>query len=189
MKFIIVRHGQTKENTKGIIQNPDVPLDEIGIKQIKKIAKKLRKEKIDNAYASDFKRTVETAQEILKFHPDVKLFKSPELREKNAGIFIDKPLVKQKKARIKSGLPFYEFRPFKGESLVDLQKRMVKFFNKLIQSYKKETVLIVTHNAAIKTLLLYLKNKTFKDYTAMKIDNTGMTIIEVDKKGKIKIIE
>lgn len=183
MKLILVRHGQTEDNIRNVIQKPETPLNAVGKKQAIAIAKKLKNEKIDMVFSSDYKRALDTAKEIVKFHPDLEIIHSQEIREKNAGIFTGKPLTKQQDARIRSGMSFYKFRPTNGESLTDLQKRMVRFYKRLTRKYKKKTILLVTHGGAIKTLLLYLEDKNFENSPDIHIKNTDRIIIEL-KNGK-----
>ena len=71
MKLITVRHGKTKANEMGLSQghlNTEVAnLNEEGITQAKKVAKRLKNEKIDIIYSSDLKRAKNTAKEIAKY--------------------------------------------------------------------------------------------------------------------------
>ncbi len=191
MKLIIVRHGQTEENVKKIIQSPKSKLTPDGIEQAKAVARKLKSQKITIAYISDFVRTKETAKEILKYHPKTKIVYTKMLREKNAGIFIGEPLEKQKNARGKSGLSFYDFQPPHGESLIDTQHRVTKFYQKLLKDkkYKDKTILVVTHQGPIIALLLYLLAKSFDEYKNYRVANTAITTLEINKQQcKIKFI-
>jgi broad specificity phosphatase PhoE len=66
MKLIIVRHGESEANKKGIHQRrkdewSDTSLSKDGIFQAKQVAERLKDEKIDGIYASDLKRAKETA--------------------------------------------------------------------------------------------------------------------------------
>ena len=62
MKLYIVRHGETKYNEKKIIQGHlDIPLSDEGIRQAKKLAKRLEVINFDCIYTSDLKRAKQTA--------------------------------------------------------------------------------------------------------------------------------
>jgi len=67
MKLIIVRHGETEENKKGIVMG-HLPgkLSQEGINQIKKVALRLKDEKIDFIYSSDLTRASDTGLLILR---------------------------------------------------------------------------------------------------------------------------
>ncbi len=73
MKLIIIRHGESEANAKGISQGNldewiDTPLTEKGKKQAKAVAKRLEDEDIEIIISSDLKRAKQTAEEINKFH-------------------------------------------------------------------------------------------------------------------------
>ncbi len=72
-KIILVRHGESIANAKGISQGNrnkwmDTSLTKKGKEQAKKLAERLKEEKIEVIYSSDLKRAKETAEEINKFH-------------------------------------------------------------------------------------------------------------------------
>ncbi len=183
-RILITRHGQTKENADGIIQSPESGLTQLGRRQAKILAEKLENEKIDKIYVSNFKRARETAEEIVKLQPAAEIVYTEKLREKNAGIFIGRPLEEQTKAREKSCLSFYDFRPEKGESLVDVQRRIVKFYKQLLKEEKGKTVLAITHQGPIIALLLYLFEKSFKEYGSYHMENTAIAEIVVEELTK-----
>jgi broad specificity phosphatase PhoE len=86
MKLIIVRHGQSIANSKGITQGNkdewiDTSLTKKGLEQARKVAERLNEEDIDIIYSSDLKRAKQTAEEINKFHK-VKIKLEPRLRDK-----------------------------------------------------------------------------------------------------------
>ena len=88
MKLIIARHGETIENQKEIIQGQRLgTLSENGIEQAKKLALRLKSEKIDYIYSSDLARAKDTTKEIIKFHQNVPIEYVKELRERNLGEF------------------------------------------------------------------------------------------------------
>lgn len=84
MKLIIVRHAESKANVKGIRQGQkiDTPLSKLGKEQAKKVAERLKNEKIDAIYSSDLKRAKETAEEIAKHHK-LKVRLNKKLRERD----------------------------------------------------------------------------------------------------------
>lgn len=65
MKLYLIRHGETIWNEKGLWQGiTDVPLNEKGREQAKKLANSL--ERVDAIYSSPLKRSLETAEEIAR---------------------------------------------------------------------------------------------------------------------------
>jgi len=86
MKLILTRHGETIENQKKIMQGHlGGHLSENGKWQVRKLALRLKNEKIDAMYSSDLKRAADTAKEIAKYHKNIQINFVQELREVNLG--------------------------------------------------------------------------------------------------------
>ncbi len=90
--FFFMRHGQGEHNVHNMISaKVDNPhhLTELGKSQVLESAEKLKAEKIDVIYASDFVRTKETAELVAKTigYPVEKIIYDTRLREVNMGIF------------------------------------------------------------------------------------------------------
>lgn len=82
MKLILTRHGETEENKAGIIQGQGIGrLSDEGKNQAKKIALRLKWEKIDYIYSSDLERAVDTTESIAMFHPQIPINFTKEMRE------------------------------------------------------------------------------------------------------------
>ncbi|HDN81252.1 MAG TPA: histidine phosphatase family protein [Methanomicrobia archaeon] len=187
MKLILVRHGETEENARKIIQgHGEGNLSKKGILQAKKVAIRLKDENIDKIYVSDLKRAVDTAKEIIKYHPNAEVIYEPRLREQWYGTLEGKPSSHFWKALEKSGSDILTFKPGGGESIPELKERVIQFFSDLIKTEKDNTVLLVTHGGPIGNLLLYilnLPNERFKEYHPK---NTAVSILKLND-GEIKI--
>ncbi|MEZ5592044.1 MAG: histidine phosphatase family protein [Gammaproteobacteria bacterium] len=64
MALYIIRHGETAGNVDGIVQFPDVPLNERGLTQARLAGKRLRNANLVRIIASDYDRTRMTAEQI-----------------------------------------------------------------------------------------------------------------------------
>jgi len=84
LKIILVRHGESTANAKGILQGQkvDESLSELGKAQAKKLAEALREEKIEAIISSDLKRAKETAEEISRI-TGKKIILDKRIREKD----------------------------------------------------------------------------------------------------------
>ncbi|KAG8920171.1 hypothetical protein FRC01_000886, partial [Tulasnella sp. 417] len=81
----IVRHGETFENAKGIIQGQlDTQLNELGRTQAERLGEVLSGVRFDHAFTSDLSRARDTAQAIVDMQPGVDLELVPDsgLRER-----------------------------------------------------------------------------------------------------------
>lgn len=181
MKLIIVRHGESEANKKGIHQGQvlDTSLSKEGKKQAKIVAGKLKREDIEAIYSSDLKRAFETAEELgkimqIKVYPDKRLRefswgkfdKTPEKREELFKEFYKKELAK--------GISKYEIRPPDGENFWDLINR-IKSFLEEIKKYNK-TVVVYSHGGAIKVVLNLLegRDKEKDDFRSFHQENTAI---------------
>ncbi|TRM58586.1 histidine phosphatase superfamily [Schizophyllum amplum] len=82
----IVRHGETEENLKMIMQgHMDTQLNETGRQQARLVADAMRDIDLDRAYSSDLSRARETAKAILEKHEGVQLIEDEALRERHLG--------------------------------------------------------------------------------------------------------
>lgn len=164
MQLILVRHGQTLENQKGIIQG-HLPgnLSELGKLQAKEIASKLKDTKIDIIYSSDLKRAKDTTNKISKFHKCKVIF-TKELRERYLA-----ELEGRKKGEIASSTTesIKKLEKFSGESKKDSFLRIKKFLKKII-SKEDKTILIVGHKGINKAIIAIVKNKSFDYFVNMK---------------------
>ncbi len=88
----LVRHGRTRYNAERLLQGwSDSELTDDGLVAVRETAEHLRPLRFVAAYASPSGRTVATAQEILRHHPDVPLETDARLREFSFGEFEARP--------------------------------------------------------------------------------------------------
>lgn len=187
MRLVIVRHGETTENLEGITMGQTGGhLTGRGRKQIKMAAQALKDEKIDAAYTSDMARTKETAEEIMKYHPDVELVYEKSLRERDFGTLTGT----KKASEIERKMTYEEFMDFKpddGESGKEMRKRTIDFYEKILREHINDIVLFVTHAGNLIELLFHILGWGKEKYEEMKPGNTAITILEIDKEGNYKI--
>ncbi len=169
MRLIITRHGITKENEQGIVQG-HMPgnLSEEGIKQGKKLAQRLKDEKINVIYTSSLARASDTARMIAEFHPNVELIETKELWEIDHGAA--------------TGKKFDEFdfenRTDKYETIEELKARAKVFIDNIMKKHKGETVLLVGHNHINQALVSILNPKHKIEKESQK--NTAINIFEIN---------
>lgn len=152
--FILVRHGETDYNKNHVIQGwVDTPLNEIGRKQAETAAEVLKNESFDEVWYSDLQRAANTAEAILKYHPEVPSFSSPELREWHLGFMQDMSYAElqeknpeyKKMLRTESmNLPVQD-----GESRSQFQLRVHSFLQKLADRSSGKRILIVSHGGVL----------------------------------------
>ncbi|MFH1053086.1 MAG: histidine phosphatase family protein [Candidatus Woesearchaeota archaeon] len=186
MRLILTRHGETEENIKGIMQGHlHGTLSKKGIEQAKKLALRLKDEKIDCIYSSDLGRSFNTTKEIIKFHPNVPVDYVKELRERNLGEFTGMEKSKLGWDKNKS-LVFAD--PKKGETRKQLYDRAEKFLFKVLKKHKNDTVLFVGHNGINKAIILVIRGMDPEEIRSIEnFQNTSITILNIDEEKNHKI--
>jgi len=182
LKLILVRHGQTEGNAAGIHQGQiHGKLSAKGIAQAKKLALRLKDEKIDAIFTSDLARASDTVAEVAKYH-NVKVIPCKEIRERTSGVF-DGVTREEYHAAVKaSGKSRVEFRPENGENYVDLRERVKKFLGLLMRDYDEKTVLVCSHWGVNVVILGLAMNKTLEESVeTFKQENTCVNVIEFSK--------
>ena len=179
MKLIIARHGETEENKEGILQG-HLPgkLTELGIEQSRKLALRLKDEKIDAIYSSDLARASDTAKEIAKYHQDAELFFVQELREKDQGSITGKRINEIDWSK-----------PRDTEKKEQMSIRAKTILGKVYKKYKGKTILFVSHGGLIKVLTSLIMNKPLEFIKGFdRSINTGISIFEIKEDSKHNII-
>jgi 2,3-bisphosphoglycerate-dependent phosphoglycerate mutase len=155
-RILAVRHGETAWNRDTRIQgHTDIDLNAHGRWQAAQLAQALRDEPIHAVYASDLSRAFETAQAVAKVHGST-VEKHPGLRERHFGSFEGRTW-----AELESGWPeearawrtrVPDFAPPGGESLLQLQTRVVNAVSGLAARHPGEQVLMVAHGGVLDIL-------------------------------------
>ena len=187
MRIILTRHGETEENIEGrFMGHFPGTLSKKGIEQAKKLALRLKDEKIDKIFSSDLARAADTAKEIAKYHKNIPIEFTQEIRERFLGEI-------QGVRKVDLGLNPNELvagkiKSKEGELQEALFNRAKKFIDKIINEFDEETVLIVAHNGINLALTTNILKKTFEDYMkATPQLNCAVSIFEIDRDKNHKI--
>lgn len=184
--LLLVRHGQTDWNNARRWQGHiDIPLNEVGIIQSKRLAERLATLPIAAVYSSDLKRAAQTAAIIADPH-EFKPVLLPELRERNGGIFQG-----LNAEEIGSTYPtaFRKFlengeAPPEGESNLEVASRIKNAVDQIAASHAGELTAIVSHGGALAIYIAHVMG--FPLGTRARISlrgNTGLSIVEIDGQG------
>jgi len=191
MRVYVVRHGETEENRKGVVQGQlDTKLNATGVLQAKCVAKALKDVPFVVALSSDLERAVQTSKAILAYHPDVQLSTSPGIRERYMGDLQGLTMTRERRAKLpKSVEP--------GDAFAN---RILGWWDTSVQRpaaglpARQGTVhvLVVSHGAWIATLVRALAARDTMDIgrevTVGICHNTSVTIIDVFRNGHAKLI-
>ena len=170
-KIYIVRHGKTDWNDKGLLQGTtDIELNEEGIKETKKLAKKIDLSKIDICFCSPLKRARQTAQILV--NNKINIIYNPMLVERNFGDYEGKTINFDYKLNDSSN---------NIESIQECLLRAKLFLDKIKKEYPNKTILIISHGSFIKALHFNLigYDKT-TDFLAFNPKNLDIYEYEMD---------
>jgi broad specificity phosphatase PhoE len=185
-RVLLVRHGVTDWNQSGRWQGFEpVALNEEGWSQARRLANYLRGSSISAIYSSDLPRAWQTATsvgDVLGVTPQADV----AWREFNLGIF--QGLTREESAQKYPDewelfrRDYWDYLIPGGESRRDLQQRIVRAWERLVDRETNSDVLVVSHGGAIKMLLLRL----FADHPeidSVHISNTSITTLERGRHG------
>jgi broad specificity phosphatase PhoE len=152
----LVRHGQTDWNLKGIYQGQsDIPLNETGIEQARKLAGELSGTEFQGIYSSDLIRARQTA-DIIAAELGIPVTLDARLREINQGIWEGKTIeyVKNTYQPDFSRNPKYITTPRAegAESLAEVIVRMVEAANEYYLAHPEGRILLATHGLSAAAL-------------------------------------
>jgi len=168
-KLVLTRHGLTDWNQEGRVQGQtDVPLDENKISEIEDMAESFKDQGFDIIIHSPLKRAKQTA-EIINKKLGLELIEDKLLIERDYGSF-EKKLVKD----IKKEYPaYYEDKinfvipGNKAETYKEMTARVEKFLESVDDKYGGKKVLVITHNAMMRTFEMVINGgdpKVLSDY-------------------------
>ena len=162
-----VRHGQTAWNDIGRFQgSTDVPLNLLGIEQAEKAALALKDIHFDAIYSSPLNRAQVTAQTIARPH-QLPVQVEPRIAEIKE-MYIHPDTV---------DIPG-------SETFADAESRTMGFLNELISANDNKTFLIVSHGAAIRTMICGLLQIPLDRAWLFSQGNANITRIEALKDGR-----
>ncbi|MCX6748930.1 MAG: histidine phosphatase family protein [Candidatus Pacearchaeota archaeon] len=186
-KIYLFRHGVTRDNAEGIFSGwRDVSLNEKGRKDACIISLRLKDRKIGLAFHSGMKRSIETLNEILKFHPECNLIvEDPRIKERNYGKLQGKShleiVQKQGASKYDSWHRSYETKPPGGESIKDVEKRVLAFIKDLLKlvKEKKVNVAISAHGNSIRPIRRYFEKLSIPEMCSLYNDYESVWEYEV----------
>jgi probable phosphoglycerate mutase len=192
MRLLLVRHGETDANRDGIaLGQLDVPLNETGVRQAEALGRALAAEPIVAIYCSPLGRAMSTAEAIAAHH--------------TVGVIVEHGLIEMDVGEI-DGIPFPEVREKYpeflamwmseegpshdmpgGESLATVAERAWRTLDSLAARHRGETVVAVTHNFVILTLLAKVMDVELHSFRRLR--HSVAAISELDMRpGHARVI-
>jgi 2,3-bisphosphoglycerate-dependent phosphoglycerate mutase len=179
-RFIIVRHGQTQWNHRGIRQGHlDSDLTEKGIAQAKALGIRLARERFARLYSSDLGRAVHTAR-IIVASTGHQIVTDDRLRERHLGIFqgLDGDEIRSRypeEHRLHRSVgPDYVIPG--GESVRQQVARNVAYLTEIAPQHLGETIVVVTHGGVLSGLFRHTFSIPFDAPRRFEFTNAGLNV-------------
>ncbi len=145
--IFIFRHGQTDDNkTKTFSGWRNTDLNDEGIREAQVLRDKLKDEKVTKAYTSDQMRCAHTLQIVLEPHQNVEVFEDPRIRERDYGELTGQSKTEWEKkdpVNYKLWHRSHDVAPPGGESISDVEKRVMPFIEDLKANLKPSDVIFI----------------------------------------------
>ncbi|NJL44071.1 MAG: 2,3-bisphosphoglycerate-dependent phosphoglycerate mutase [Nitrosarchaeum sp.] len=215
--LILVRHGESRWNIDNKFTGwTDVPLSEVGIHEALIAAKELEGLQFDVAFTSELTRAQETLLLILAkqdacgiflhekgprkdwfLHPgkieehEIPVYTHWRLNEryygKLQGVNKDQARKRYGEEQVFIWRRSYDIKPPGGESLKDVVKRTVPYFEKTIlpQIKKGKNVLIAAHGNSLRAIVKHIEGIADQEIPQLELA-TGKPLIYSYKHGKLR---
>ena len=186
-RLYLVRHGEVvRQGQDKFLGFTDLGLSLRGKKQIKTLAGYLSNVSLDQAYASDLIRTMNTAK-IICHDRGIQPNPCPLFREMDMGDWDGKSWeeIKKKNPKIKPRF-FYDLKKFYfpgGENWSQFRNRILKGMKVLLKENQGKDILLVAHAGVNRIILAQALKLPFKNMFLMDQGYACLNIIQYYKTG------
>lgn len=190
--LLLIRHGETKWNIQRRMQgHTDIPLNSKGRKQSERIALQLKEYPIDIIYSSPFKRALQTATVIQKYHKNTTMIYHDALKERSFGQLEGKTYDEIAKEHPVLSFhrswnhPYYQIP--KGERLADVYQRGIRFLTEISEKHQGTTVAIVSHGVILRCMICCLLQIPLDQNYFYEMENASLTVVKVPQNSPVEL--
>lgn len=181
-KIYLIRHGEAEGNLYRLWQGHwDGRITPMGYRQIDALAERFRYVHLDALYSSDLRRAVTTAGAITKYHA-LTIRETPRLREINCGPWEGVPFGNVEYYH-PAEMNYFNNDPDKwrvqgAETFVHCRERILGVLTDIARAHDGETVAVVSHGMAIRTILSYFLGVESENIRSLPHgDNTAVALL------------
>lgn len=181
---ILIRHGETIWNAEGRFQgHQNISLNEVGRAQAAVVARASARYHFEALYTSDLARASETAELVAAVH-HLPVHRDQRLREADFGAWEGLALP-EIAARWPELLAVWRedpthIRPPDGETLAELQARVVDVLHDLQARHPAGQVGIVAHGGTIRAAIALALGTDMSLFRRVRLDNCSISIIRAE---------
>ncbi|MFH0847835.1 MAG: histidine phosphatase family protein [Chloroflexota bacterium] len=178
-EIILVRHGETDWNREDVFRGrTDIPLNQTGVRQAKRVAIYLAKRKLDAVLSSPLKRAFATAELVAQPHK-LAVEKNADLIDFNYGEWqgLSHDQVKEMYGELYQDWldhPEQVTMPG-GENLDDVRVRALWVIQQAVRRFPKGVVVFVSHEVVGKVIVYTLLGLDHSYFWNIHLDNCGVT--------------
>jgi probable phosphoglycerate mutase len=169
--FHLVRHAANDLAERVLCgRKVDVPLNAHGRRQAVALARRLAQERIGHVISSPRKRARQTAEPIAAAL-NLSVTVAAQLDEHDAGLWSGQSfadLARDPRWRLWNERR-HEVRPPAGESMAELQMRILRYLDQLALRHPSDTIVLVTHAEPIRAALLHERGLPLKDFWCVDV--------------------
>jgi probable phosphoglycerate mutase len=184
MTILLVRHGETGGNAARILQRPDTPLNERGMRQAEQLAQRLSAHGFVRILCSDFLRARMTASPLAA-RSGIAVEESPLLQERNFGDLRGVPYSELAENPFVPG-----FAPPNGEDWPTFHARVADAFAFIVsrRGSAKGTLVVVTHGLVCRALVERHALLPAGAVCPERFDNTSLTVLHEDAPHGVSLV-
>jgi probable phosphoglycerate mutase len=179
--FLLVRHGAHDLLDRFLAGRAvDISLNTNGRQQARRLARELRNKCIARLLSSPRRRARETAEPVAATL-GIQIEISPEIDEHESGTWGGKSF-----AMLDGDQRWQEWnarrasaRPPNGESMIELQMRIVGYLRELSRDHPDDTIVLVTHGEPIRAALLYCRGIPVDDFMSVAVPVASIAELSV----------
>lgn len=159
-------------------------------KKVKRLRDRLHPVDFDAAYSSPLGRARNTANILLE-NKDTSLSLEEGLKEISFGQWEGKTVEEVQKQYPKKCAMFWnnptQYQPVSGESIYDVQERVLASLDTILEKHPHSTVLIVSHGCALKLILAHFEGRSLaKLWDPPKLQPASLSKVKVnDHRAKV----
>ena len=192
LNVYLLRHGQTEWNADGnrYCGRTDLPLTDKGVQQAQLVREQLKDISFKAIYSSPLQRAYGTAQiasggkEVIK---DDRLIEADfgDWESKSKEQFIEEnPALWERWNKE----PLITQAGGTGETAQTIINRMNGFFTSILQKHPSGNILVVAHNGVNRLYLAHKLGMNVKDYRKITLDNSTVSLFQLDEEGELTLI-
>jgi probable phosphoglycerate mutase len=182
-EFLLIRHGINDWVNTGRLAGwtPGIHLNQEGKFQTEALGERLANVRLDAIYASPLERTMETAEAVAAFHPELTIQPLDGVGEVRFGNWQGAKLSKLRNESLWETVQVYPSRAHfpGGESIRQAQARAVDALETLVVQHPNQRVAVVSHSDVIKLIVAHYIGAHVDFFQRIEISPASVTVIQV----------